>query len=144
MSVTQDGARRARILDPAAIERKLALNTYNVDRSRAHIRIIDHEVCLQCERQQCVNCCPANCYTPQEDGRTSMTVRFPSGPMPITLDTAWSNHAADELAVDSQVMLEGRLTRINVSSDPDWNIGTMRIDGFGYPVTLLLADIEKA
>ena len=59
---------RAAILDPAAIERKLALNTYNVDMSRAHIRIIDHDVCLQCERQQCINCCPAACYAPQVDG----------------------------------------------------------------------------
>ena len=61
--------RRARILDPAAIERKLSLNTYNVDAGRAHIRIIDHEVCLLCERQQCINCCPATCYSPREDGR---------------------------------------------------------------------------
>jgi ferredoxin like protein len=60
---------RARILDPAAIERKLALNTYNVDASRAHIRIIDHDVCLHCVRQQCINCCPANCYVPADDGR---------------------------------------------------------------------------
>ena len=66
---TEAPSLRAAILDPAAIERKLALNTYNVDMSRAHIRIIDHDVCLQCERQQCINCCPANCYTPQEDGR---------------------------------------------------------------------------
>ena len=69
MSVVVEQAPRARILDPAAIERKLALNTYNVDPTRAHIRIIDHDVCLQCERQQCINCCPATCYTPQEDGR---------------------------------------------------------------------------
>ena len=60
---------RARILDPAAIERKLALNTFNVDASRAHIRIIDHDVCLRCVRQQCINCCPANCYVPADDGR---------------------------------------------------------------------------
>jgi ferredoxin like protein len=60
---------RARILDPAAIERKLALNTYNVDASRAHISIIDHDVCLHCVRQQCINCCPANCYVPADDGR---------------------------------------------------------------------------
>ncbi len=60
---------RARILDPAAIERKLALNTNNVDASRAHIRIIDHDVCLHCVRQQCINCCPANCYVPNDDGR---------------------------------------------------------------------------
>jgi ferredoxin like protein len=60
---------RARILDPAAIERKLAINTYNVDASRAHIRIIDHDVCLHCVRQQCINCCPANCYVPADDGR---------------------------------------------------------------------------
>jgi len=60
---------RARILDPAAIERKLAHNTYNVDASRAHIRIIDHDVCLHCVRQQCINCCPANCYVPADDGR---------------------------------------------------------------------------
>ena len=53
---------RARILDPAAIERKLSLNTYNVDADRAHIRIIDHQVCLSCVRQQCINCCPATCY----------------------------------------------------------------------------------
>jgi ferredoxin like protein len=58
-----------RIQDPAAIERKLALNTYNVDAARAHIRIIDHDVCLHCVRQQCINCCPANCYVPAEDGR---------------------------------------------------------------------------
>jgi ferredoxin like protein len=58
-----------RILDPAAIERKLALNTYNVDASRAHIRIIDRDVCLHCVRQQCINCCPANCYVPADDGR---------------------------------------------------------------------------
>jgi ferredoxin like protein len=57
--------RRARILDPVAIERKLALDTYNVDRNR----IIDRDVCLRCVRQQCINCCPATCYTPQEDGR---------------------------------------------------------------------------
>jgi len=37
---------RARILDPAAIERKLACKTRNVDASRAHIRIIDPDVCL--------------------------------------------------------------------------------------------------
>lgn len=60
---------RAAILDPAAIERKLALDSFNVDRQRAHIRIIDHDVCLMCERQQCINCCPANCYAPAEDGR---------------------------------------------------------------------------
>ncbi len=60
---------KARILDPAAIERKLALNTYNVDAERAHIRIIDHDVCWQCERQQCFNCCPANCYSSADDGR---------------------------------------------------------------------------
>jgi len=68
MSVADKRAPRARILDPAAIERKLALDTYNVDRGRAHIRIIDPDVCLRCERQQCINCCPATCYTPQEDG----------------------------------------------------------------------------
>lgn len=59
---------RAAILDPAAIERKLALNTYNVDSERAHIRIIDNQVCLSCIRQQCINCCPATCYAPQDDG----------------------------------------------------------------------------
>ncbi len=59
---------RAHILDPAAIERKLALINYNVDRDRAHIRIIDNDTCLKCTRQQCINCCPANCYSPQEDG----------------------------------------------------------------------------
>jgi len=62
-------AQRSSILDPAAIERKLALNTYNVDPTRAHIRIIDRDVCLHCERQQCINCCPANCYVPAADGR---------------------------------------------------------------------------
>ena len=59
---------RNTILDPAAIEAKLALNTYNVDSDRAHIRIIDHQTCLSCVRQQCINCCPANCYAPQDDG----------------------------------------------------------------------------
>ncbi len=59
---------RASILDPAAIERKLSLNNYNVDRARAHIEIIDPETCLKCERQQCINCCPANCYAPMPDG----------------------------------------------------------------------------
>lgn len=57
------------ILDPAAIELKLALNTFNVDRERAHIRIINSNTCLECERQQCINCCPANCYSPMADGR---------------------------------------------------------------------------
>ena len=66
---TESNSQRAHILDPAAIERKLALDTYNVDRSRAHIRIIDSDTCLKCVRQQCINCCPATCYTPQEDGR---------------------------------------------------------------------------
>jgi ferredoxin like protein len=69
MSVAVEAGSRARILDPAAIEKKLSLNVYNVDRSRAHIRIIDRDVCLQCVRQQCINCCPANCYVPQDDGR---------------------------------------------------------------------------
>lgn len=35
MVLVAEGAPRSRILDPAAIERKLALNTYNVDASRA-------------------------------------------------------------------------------------------------------------
>ena len=60
--------RRHPMLDPAASGRKLALNSYNVDATRAHIRISDADVCLQCERQQCVNCCPANCYAPTGDG----------------------------------------------------------------------------
>lgn len=61
-------AERAKILDPAAIERKLSLNTYNVDPDRAHIRIIDADICRVCVRQQCINGCPATCYTPQQDG----------------------------------------------------------------------------
>ena len=69
MSVAVETGTRSRILDPAAIEKKLALNVYNVDRSRAHIRIIDRDVCLQCVRQQCINCCHSNCYGPHEDGR---------------------------------------------------------------------------
>ena len=41
---------RARILDPAAIDLKLALNTYKVDASRAHIRIIDTmSACIACD-----------------------------------------------------------------------------------------------
>ena len=36
---------------------------------RGRIRIIDHDVCLHCVRQQCINCCPANCYVPADDGR---------------------------------------------------------------------------
>ena len=64
MGMVQDSIR-----DRAGLERKLALDTYNVDPTRAHIRIIDHDVCLQCERQQCINCCPAACYAPQPDGR---------------------------------------------------------------------------
>ena len=56
------------IRDRAGLERKLALNAYNVDPNRAHIWIIDPQVCLKCERQQCINCCPAACYTPKEDG----------------------------------------------------------------------------
>ena len=66
--------RRARIIDPAAIERKLALDTYNVDRNRAHIRIIDRDVCRRCARQQSITCCPPPCNTPQEEGR----VLFPN------------------------------------------------------------------
>jgi ferredoxin like protein len=59
---------RSPILDPAAIERKLAIVNYKVDRERAHIRIIEPDTCLMCARQQCVNCCPATCYVPQDDG----------------------------------------------------------------------------
>lgn len=39
---------------------------------------------------------------------------------------------------------EEALTRINQGIDADWNTGTLRINEFGYPVTLLMADIEKA
>jgi ferredoxin-like protein FixX len=46
MSVAAEGAPRARILDPAAIERKLALNAYNVDPARAHVRIIDPDAAI--------------------------------------------------------------------------------------------------
>ncbi len=38
---TSDPPTPARLLDPAAIERKLALNTNNVDASRAHNRNIE-------------------------------------------------------------------------------------------------------
>ncbi len=57
------------IRDRVGLERKLAIDSYNVDPTRPHIRIIDHDVCLQCERQQCINCCPAACYAPLPDGR---------------------------------------------------------------------------
>jgi len=57
------------IVDRVGLERKLSIDSYNVDRTRAHIRIIDTDLCLQCERQQCINCCPAACYAPQADGR---------------------------------------------------------------------------
>lgn len=63
VSVVVDG-----IKDRVGLEKKLSINSYSVDPTRAHIRIIDHTVCLQCERQQCVNCCPAACYAPQPDG----------------------------------------------------------------------------
>ena len=56
------------IRDRVGLERKLAINSYNVDPNRAHIWIIDSNACLQCEKQQCINCCPAACYSPQEDG----------------------------------------------------------------------------
>lgn len=56
------------IRDRAGLERKLALNAYNVDPNHAHIWIIDSQACLHCERQQCINCCPAACYSPKEDG----------------------------------------------------------------------------
>jgi ferredoxin like protein len=57
-----------KIRDRVGLEKKLSINSYSVDPARAHIRIIDHHVCLQCERQQCINCCPAACYAPQPDG----------------------------------------------------------------------------
>lgn len=56
------------IRDRAGLERKLATTSYHVDPGRPHIRIIDPEICLQCRRKQCVNCCPAACYTLQSDG----------------------------------------------------------------------------
>ena len=68
MVVETGEQKRARILDPAAIERKLALNTFNVDSDRAHIRIIDPDICRLCVRQPCINSCPATCYVPQDDG----------------------------------------------------------------------------
>ncbi|MCM8746891.1 ferredoxin family protein [Thermomicrobium sp. CFH 73360] len=66
-----------RVMDPiqdrAGLERKLATTPYHVDRERAHIWIIDPDLCLQCERQQCIVCCPAACYTPLPDGRVKFS-----------------------------------------------------------------------
>jgi ferredoxin like protein len=56
------------IRDRVGLERKLSINAYNVDPQRAHIWIIDPQRCLECSRQQCIHCCPAACYAPNEDG----------------------------------------------------------------------------
>jgi hypothetical protein len=82
--------------------------------------------------------------TPEDDGRTLMTVSFAGAPAPITLDASWSYRSDDDLEVDGSVRLEGRLTRINHATDPRWTTGTMKIDGYAYPITLPIADIDKA
>ena len=62
MSTLYDGIR-----DRVGLERKLSINAYNVDPVRAHISIIDPLTCRFCEKQQCINSCPAACYAPQPD-----------------------------------------------------------------------------
>lgn len=81
--------------------------------------------------------------TPQEDGRAAMTVDIGVGAM-VTLDSMWSNHTLDDLKVDQQVRLEGSVTRINTPENPEWTTATLKLDGYAYPVTILVEYVEKA
>ncbi|MEW5806218.1 MAG: 4Fe-4S dicluster domain-containing protein [Acidobacteriota bacterium] len=49
------------------IEEKLGWNKYKVDET-AHLKIKEPSICIQkCTMKQCTYCCPAKCYTQEED-----------------------------------------------------------------------------
>ena len=51
------------------VEEKLYQNRYIVDEGRPHIYIKDADLCASgCKDQACTFCCPANCYTKNEEG----------------------------------------------------------------------------
>lgn len=51
------------------VEEKLFQNRYLVDEGRPHIKIKDSSVCQnRCGGQPCTFCCPAGCYTKEDDG----------------------------------------------------------------------------
>lgn len=55
------------------IEEKLYQNRYIVDESRPHIHIKDAAVCKDsCGSQPCTFCCPAACYSKNEEGGVTL------------------------------------------------------------------------
>lgn len=55
------------------VEEKLYQNRYIVDEDHPHITIRSTEVCrTRCSRQPCTYCCPANCYTRNDDGTVTL------------------------------------------------------------------------
>ena len=55
------------------VEEKLFQNRYKVDSGRAHIEIVDADICqLACALKPCTFCCPASCYTKEGDGQVTL------------------------------------------------------------------------
>jgi len=51
-----------------SVDEKLFENRYRIDPGRPHIRINNPDSCKQCETRPCTFCCPAGCYTLEENG----------------------------------------------------------------------------
>lgn len=55
------------------VEEKLFQNRYKVDSGRPHISIIDKDKCRNhCESQACTVCCPAACWTAENNGEVTV------------------------------------------------------------------------
>lgn len=55
------------------VEEKLYENRYRLDEGRPHIQIKRSEICGRCATQACTWCCPAGCYSRDEDGGVTLT-----------------------------------------------------------------------
>lgn len=72
MTITADS--QAQTIPSVNVEEKLFQNRYYVDVGHPHIRIKDEAVCVQCDLQSCVICCPAGCWRREEGGRIDLVV----------------------------------------------------------------------
>ena len=48
------------------VEELLFLDQFEVDHGNPHIKIIDQNNCLRCEKKQCTVACPCGCWTKDE------------------------------------------------------------------------------
>ncbi len=80
----------------------------------------------------------------EREGRPRITVIFANAPLPVTLDAMYANRPSDELRVTDEVRIEAVLERINHGQNPKWDTASIKIDGVPYPVTVPVADLEKA